>query len=46
MNKKAYITPAFEEVEIKINQALLTASSGEGSSVTPPEEPGGNEPRW
>lgn len=45
MNKKAYITPALEEVKLNSVQPLLTASGGESTTIIPSDEPGGVAPR-
>jgi len=45
MNKKAYITPALEEVKLNFVQPLLSASSGDSTIIEPSDEPGGVPPR-
>ncbi len=45
MNKKAYITPALEEVKLNFVQPLLSASAGDSTTIVPSDEPGGIPPR-
>ena len=46
MKKTEYMSPEMEVIKLKYQKPLLEASSGDTEIITPPEEPGGNPPRF
>ncbi len=46
MNKKAYIHPAMETVELKMSLAMLAGSGGVGNGSTPGNEYSDSDPSY